>query len=203
MLDDVGVLQEKLKNVVSQIDILQKEKKILEEQIIKTKEKCYKKMISIVNRWTTKDKNTNVAKLMFKALENGGRCLLSSEVNSKYIKNSGTFYHLTNDVDSRDWNLIFTQEGDYHCIKQEVIKYLAMKNPVKTRSPVKSKISDKVSIKAKSPIGSKVSTKAKNPVNKKVSDKVVSPRTANINMLNKTPFMRAKAKALLKQKRSQ
>lgn len=56
MLDDIVVLQEKLKNVVSRIHILQKEKKVLEEQIIKTKDKCYKKMISIVNRWTTKDK---------------------------------------------------------------------------------------------------------------------------------------------------
>lgn len=130
---------------------------------------------------------------MFKALENGGRCLLSSEVNSKYIKNSGTFYHLTNDVDSRDWNLIFTQEGDYHCIRQEVIKYLAMKKhakETKNKSPV-------VSSKAKSPV---VSAKAKSPVKSKASDKAVSPRTS---MLNKTPYMRDKAKALLKQKQTQ
>ena len=160
MLEDIGDLQEKLKNVVSQIHILQKEKKVLEEQIIKTKDKCYKKMISIVNRWMSKDKKTDVARLMFKALENGGRCLLSSDVNSKYIKNPGTFYHLTNEVDSRDWNLIFTQEGDYHCIRQEVIKYLAMKKHAKE-------------------------TKNKSPVKSKVSDKAISPRTSKTKALLK------------------
>jgi hypothetical protein len=187
MLGDVGVLQEKLKNVVSQIDILQKEKKIIEEEIVKAKDRCYKKMISIVNRWLTKDKNTANALVFSTALANRGR-ILTSEVK-KFIKFEGNIFHLTNDK-HRDYNLIFHQEGEYHYIKKEVMKYLAMTKPVKAKSPV-------VSTKAKSPV---VSTKSKSPVKSKVSDKAVSPRTA---MLNKTPFMRAKAKALLKQKQAQ